>query len=107
MIMEIFPFTKPYTSSSSAFLGRTVSSGSSTLPLLPDNDSYLDKDADDERVERVVRNVVGFTSSGRHQQHRRRKQRHYECGYERRPRVCTQIAFQMADVRMQLLLCVE
>ena len=38
------------------------------FPAFPYNDSYLDDDADDERVEGVVCNVVGFTCIARDKQ---------------------------------------
>jgi hypothetical protein len=63
--MDIRSFTKPSTSSNSGCVGRVIVAPVRMLPFLPYDDSYLDGDADDKRIEGIVRNTVGFTRSGR------------------------------------------
>src|SRR2546425_3399239 len=61
MMMEILPFTKPYSSSGSGCLRRAISNGSSTVPLLPDGRSYLDGEAANQREETCSSRSEGHT----------------------------------------------
>ena len=98
--MDILPLTKPSTSPSSGRLGADVAAiCSSTLPLLPDHYTDLNRNTDDKRIEGVDRNLIRRPRTAPHQKHSSRHQKDLKGNYEQGPRIGSEIVSQFLELR--------
>src|SRR5437016_11968990 len=97
--MEILSFTNPSSSSHLVRVARPIPVRARMVPALPYDYSYLDEDADDERVEGVIRKAVGFIRLVGYEQTGGREEKYHESEDEGRSWICFEVAFQSLEVR--------